>query len=278
RFLCIGKKGLPCPKPILTKNKKLQVKVKLNGVEHLVRILEYIEGILLNKVECTPKLLYQVGRITAELDEAMMDFHHEAYSTRKFPWMLELVPDIKKYLYALKDSVKEDLVTTIVKDFEGRVLSVFSNFKKGIIHGDINEQNIIVEKGDNKEYPLKGIIDFGDVNEACYLFELAIVMTYMILEAKDVEVGSYVIAGYESVRDVPIEEFRLLKICIEARLCQSLVLGAYCSLREPENSYILSTAAKGWETLNKVRSYPEDKLLERWRSIADQQKSFSKST
>nr|CAH7761092.1 unnamed protein product [Callosobruchus chinensis] len=269
----LGEKGIPCPKPIVTKNQKLQVKVKLNGVEHLVRILEYIDGILLNKVECTPNLLYQVGRIAAELDEAMKDFTHDALSNRKFPWMLELVPDIKKYLYALRDNSKEDLVSAIVNDFETRVLCVASTFKSGIIHGDINEQNIVVEKAANREYRLKGIIDFGDVNQSCYLFELAIVMTYMILEARDVEVGGYVIAGYESIKDIPNEELHLLKICIESRLCQSLVLGAYCSLREPDNSYIRSTAAKGWEILNKLRNYPEQKLLKRWKTIADQQKN-----
>nr|CAI5851914.1 unnamed protein product [Callosobruchus analis] len=188
--------------------------------------------------------------------------------------MLQLVPDLEKYLYALNDNLKADLVNKIVKDFERRVLSVASNFKSGIIHGDINEQNIIVEKVNHDEYLLRGIIDFGDVNYACYLFELAIAMTYMILEAKDVEIGGYVIAGYESVRSIPKEEFHLLKICIEARLCQSLVLGAYCSLREPDNSYIISTAVKGWEILNKLRNYPEDRLLERWRDIADQQKPY----
>ncbi|CAH1992278.1 unnamed protein product [Acanthoscelides obtectus] len=270
----LGRKRLPCPQPLLTNDRKFQVKVQLNGVYHLIRLLEYLDGTVLNKVTCTEKLLYHIGKITAELDEAMTDFHHEAYSNRnKFPWMLELAPDIKKYLHTLKDSSKVSTVREVLKEFEDRVLSVCSDFERGLIHGDINEQNILVKQLDDGEYRLKGIIDFGDVNKSCYLFEVAIVMTYMILEARDLDAGGHVIAGYGSVRKISNDEFGLLKVCVEARLCQSLVIGAYCSLREPDNPYILSTAAKGWEMLDKIRSYPEDKLLDNWRAISDPHKN-----
>lgn len=80
-----------------------------------------------------------------------------------------------------------------------------------MIHGDFNEQNILVEEKQGK-WHVKGILDFGDSHIACYIFELAITMTYMMIQGKSLDVGRYVLAGYSSVRKLPPEEFSLLKV------------------------------------------------------------------
>lgn len=99
----------------------------------------------------------------------------------------------------------------IIEEFESRVLPRISTFKKGMIHGDINEQNILVEERNGK-YQVKAILDFGDSHTGCYLFELAIMMTYMILEAKDINMGSYLLAGYLAHQKISEEEYQLLKV------------------------------------------------------------------
>ena len=52
----------------------------------------------------------------------------------------------------------------------------------GVIHGDYNEQNLLVAKNNVKsdgspyeEHDIVGVIDFGDMAETCYVYE---VMTY----------------------------------------------------------------------------------------------------
>lgn len=46
-------------------------------------------------------------------------------------------------------------------------------------------------------------------------------------------------------------------------------MGAYTSLHDPGNKYILVTAAAGWELLLKIWSESEEKVLAKWRIIAD---------
>ena len=72
----------------------------------------------------------------------------------------------------------------------------------GVIHGDYNEQNIIVrdveERDEMDGYKISGIIDFGDMQRSCYVFEVAITIMYMMVESKIVdplEVGGHVLAG-----------------------------------------------------------------------------------
>ena len=69
------------------------------------------------------------------------------------------------------------------KIFHGRMSSYFA----GVIHGDYNEQNLLVAKNSAKaddspyeEHDIVGVIDFGDMAETCYVYE---VMSYACLHS-----------------------------------------------------------------------------------------------
>lgn len=127
--------------------------------------------------------------------------------------MLDSVPQLSQFTFAVKDVTRRKIVEDIIKQFKDRVLTVREKLEKGIIHGDFNEQNIVVEKL-NEEWTIKGILDFGDSQYSCYLFELAIAITYMIIVTKNLDAAGYVIAGYSKTRSIPDIEFSLLKVCI----------------------------------------------------------------
>lgn len=112
----------------------------------------------------------------------------------------------------ISDENKRKIVSDVLEEVSKRVLPVTSQLEKVFIHGDFNEQNILVEEKDN-EWFIKGILDFGDSHYGCYLFELAIAMTYMMIQGKSVEAGGYVLAGYNSIRKIRTEEYDLLKVC-----------------------------------------------------------------
>lgn len=100
----------------------------------------------------------------------------------------------------------------IVQQFEERVLRVRDQLEAGMIHGDFNEQNILVEATADGNWRIKAILDFGDSQYSCYLYELAIAVTYMMLLKRDVLAGGHVIAGYFSVKQMSSFEFELLKV------------------------------------------------------------------
>ncbi len=65
-----------------------------------------------------------------------------------------------------------------------------------------------------------GIIDFGDIHYNYYIFELAISCMYMMIECKNMDVldaPGHVLAGYCSIRDIPPDEFTLLKVKLSLR-------------------------------------------------------------
>lgn len=99
----------------------------------------------------------------------------------------------------------------VLRDFQNKVADSSKTLKRGLIHGDINEQNILVEK-QNEVWKIKAIIDFGDSHIGYYLYELAIAIAYMIILAKNVDAGGYVLAGFSKVMALPETEYSLLKV------------------------------------------------------------------
>lgn len=67
----------------------------------------------------------------------------------------------------------------------------------------------------NGSWDIAAVLDFGDTQRSCYLFELAICICYMMLLAADsnpLEAGGHVIAGYSKIRPLPDVEFSILKV------------------------------------------------------------------
>lgn len=103
------------------------------------------------------------------------------------------------------------MILEIIEEFETKVLKNKDLFEKSIIHGDFNEQNIVVAV--NQEgWKIHGVLDFGDTQYSALVFELAIAITYMVLQDKSLDAAGYVIAGYSTVRTIPEHEYEVLKV------------------------------------------------------------------
>lgn len=126
--------------------------------------------------------------------------------------MLDSVPNLPNFIHAIRSKEKIKLVDEVLKQFETRVTHSSHKFQKGLIHGDVNEQNILVEKNERGDWKIKAIIDFGDSHIGYYLYELAIAITYMIVLAKNLDVGGYVLAGFLDVMNISETEYSLLKV------------------------------------------------------------------
>ncbi len=74
---------------------------------------------------------------------------------------------------------------------------------------------------DNPGYKIHGVIDFGDMHTAHYLFELAILLCYMMLECVKIELdplegSGYTLAGYMTKRNVSDLELKLLRVRVKS--------------------------------------------------------------
>lgn len=229
--------------------------------KYAVRLMIYRPGELLYNMKMTDKLLHKVGNFTAKIDEILVGFNHPAYDNHKTLWMLTSVPRIQQFTYAIKSSLDKQLVHDVIITFQKEVLPIMDRLEQGIIHGDVNEHNIIMSP-DGED--IAAVIDFGDCHKTCRIFELAIVLCYMILQSANVGMGRHVIEGYEKIRKLTDVEKKILKISVCARMCQSLVMGAYSYLHEPENLYLLNTQKTGWTLLKRLWPMSQKDVMQAW--------------
>ncbi|XP_015601077.1 hydroxylysine kinase [Cephus cinctus] len=229
--------------------------------KYAVRLLVYRPGILLCRATMTAELLRKVGSLAGNVDELLKKFHHPAYENHKTLWMLTSLPRLREFIYVIVNSEDRQLVVEVIEKFENDVLNRIDELDRGIIHGDLNEQNILVNENGKD---IVAVIDFADTQKSCLVFELAIATCYMMLHAQDLAMGRHVLKGYQEVRDLNKMEKSILKVCICARFCQSLVLGVYTYLNDPQNEYLLITQKNGWKLLKKLWNMNDDEVREIW--------------
>lgn len=212
-------KNIVCPKPISNVFGQYYSVETLgpNNNKHVVRLLVYIPGKVFQEVPTTDHLIYQTGEFVGRFDNAVKPFEHEAYKTHRTLWMLENIPQLKYFWFVIKDAGHLGIVEGVIELFEKKVLSNLDDFASGMIHGDFNESNILVKKGFQpkpSEYRVFGILDFGDTSFSRYVFEIAIAMTYVMIQTESIESAGLFIAGYEEVRLIPKHEKEALRVSI----------------------------------------------------------------
>ncbi|XP_053627915.2 hydroxylysine kinase-like [Cherax quadricarinatus] len=245
---------------------------------YMVKLLTFIEGKILHQVPFTKELFFECGAYLGKLDNELKDFCNEDLKSRKCLWSLESIPQLTKFVYAVKNEKQINLVQEILAAWNLNVIPEIHRLEKGVIHGDFNDQNIIVntKSGDPTTFHIDGLLDFGNIQYSCYLFEIAIAIMYQMVEVNCVppnDVGGYVLAGYLTQRNISKNDWDILKECVAARFTQSLVLGAYSHEQESGNDYLLVTAAKGWDVLSKFWKTPKEDILSRWKDIIDSYKA-----
>jgi len=263
-------------------SKKVQEKKK----KLAVRLLTFIPGKTLYAVRpWTTKHFYQCGRLLAQFMVALKDFENSTLSGRKFIWQLSSVPNIRGFLDAVKDDLNRQMCIEVIDAFDNEVVVIADKLEKGVIHGDFNEQNILVRLQGNCEeevkttqeitgsdYDVFGVIDFGDSHENPYLFDLATSIMYMMTQCEVIDpnlAGGHVLAGYKTVRDVTSVEMDILRVCVAGRYVQSLVLGAYTNQQDPSNEYVLITAKTGWRNLRRFWECSKEELYKQWAEITN---------
>ena len=258
--------------------------------EHAVRLLPFKPAGLMGGVVATADLLRQVGVATAKVSAALLAFDHPA-SHRTFIWDLAQTAAVRPLVTHLEPE-RQQLISAVLDEFESRVLPRASDLRAAVVHGDVNDQNVLVASspgGGGDE--VVGVIDFGDMCRSWLINEIAIAAAYAVIalhyETKDDEkaaagkpkalsevaacvamVSSY--ASTMKAQGMPLieAEWVVLPTLIACRIAMSLCIGAYSSAKDPTNEYLKLTLLPGLTALRNLRATPADELMRALRAGA----------
>ena len=201
-----------------------------NGATHLVRLVDYIEGVPLAEIQPQPnELLRDLGRKLGELDHALADFDHPAVH-RDFHWDLANGNRVlSEFGGLIKDANLRELVC------KAR-LEIKPGLRRTVIHGDANDYNVLV---DPERMTVVGVIDFGDMVYSYTVGNLAVAIAYVVLDKSDpVAAAREVVEGYVSRFALMGDELEVLWPMVLLRLSMSVCLAAYQQQQRPENEYL----------------------------------------
>jgi 4-aminobutyrate aminotransferase-like enzyme/Ser/Thr protein kinase RdoA (MazF antagonist) len=255
--------AFPVPHPLETVDGRLMATVPgADGLVHFVRLLTHIPGGLLVDVKPqTEALLAESGRLFGRLDAALLNFSHPAME-RDLHWYLDQAPEtLAKYAGTIQDPHKRALVDQFLARFMAEVKPLLNRLRRGVIHGDGNDHNILVSTAGDGPRHVAGVIDFGDVVHTCIVFEPAILAAYLMLDKEDpLAAAVSVIGGYHEELPLTEQEVALLPALIAIRLCISVSLSAFQQAQEPDNPYLSVSERPAWKMLACLAEMPPGML------------------
>jgi len=229
-----------------------------DGREHFVRLLSYLAGEPLVFVSPQPPhLLWETGHLLGRLDAALAGFAHPAMH-RDLHWDLQhAAATINQYGAAVREPGQQALVALFLARYEAEVTPRLADLRRGVIHSDGNDHNLLVTRGAGGQMRISGLIDFGDMVHAPLVFEPAIAAAYLLLDkAEPLGAAARVAAGYHTALPLAGEEIDLLPALIAIRLCISVCLSAHQKALEPDNPYLSVSEAPAWRALARLAQVP----------------------
>ena len=245
---------LPVPRVIRTVDGEMSRAVQgPDGARHIVRLLSYLPGLILDGVEHTPALLRDVGAHVARLGLALRGFYHPA-AGHVLLWDLKQAPALRGNCRAIPDETLRGDIEAVLDHFADRILPRLDGMRAQIIHNDANGSNVLVHADDRAR--VAGIIDYGDMVHGALILDLAVAVAGIVLRKDDpVAAMCHVAAGYDAVTPLEGDELDLLHDLVITRMAVEALIGAW-RIANPtgEAAELPGFAAAAGAAFNKLRA------------------------
>ena len=230
-----------------------------DGQEHRVRLLTHLPGsVLADARPHSPALLRDLGARLAQLDRALEGFTHTAAERPEFFWNLERAPQIvRARLESIEDPTRRIMVERVLEQWDEVVAPALASLRRGVIHNDANDHNVLVGDPGPEGRSVTGFIDFGDMLEGPVACDLAIAVAYAMLGKRHpLAACAQVVAGYNDVLALTEPELEVIFPLACARLAASVCLSAERRATEPQSDYLMISEAPAWEALERIADVP----------------------
>ena len=217
--------------------------VLVNGTNHFVRLVTYLEGTPMGNVKRhSSEMMFDLGYKLGKLDEALQDFDHPALH-RDFHWDftsgLEIV---RKNVKLVRDKKMRSMVFELTTRFERFTFPLLPRLRKSTIYNDANDFNVLVGNGTDiysRNQSVTGFIDLGDMVHGYTVGDLAIAIAYAILDKpQPLQVAAEIVKGYHSAFALKETEIAALFGLVTLRLCMSVCIAAEQQKSQPDNEYL----------------------------------------
>lgn len=260
--------SLPIPGVIHSNDGRSYVMVKHRNRTHVVRVLTWLKGTVINDEMPNDQLALLLGRMMASIGLVLRDFDHPGSGVYSL-WDMKHAHQLRELLSFVDDSAVRDIAVHTLDRFDTNVQPVLERLRTQVIHNDMNPGNVLLDEASPQK--ISGIIDFGDLVKSPLIMDLAIASAYQLSNGEDPLTGVLpLIGGYHSVCPLEPIEMELLPDLIRTRLITSLLINSYRMTVFPENrDYLMISRKSVLSSLLGLSGYDDKTALERVRLACD---------
>ena len=256
--------NLPVPRVVRTKTDTVTEWVEdARGARHMVRVLTYLSGTILDEAEFSNGLLRDFGASMARLDRALRGFFHPD-ARNPHPWDLRTAPEMRLHTRHIEDPSIRCYVEAVLDHFADVILPGLGALRHQVIHADAHAANILV---DADQAHVCGILDFGDMHFAPLVDELAIMADVTSnREVDHTEMLAQAATGYDSVLSLEEDEVDILYDLVLTRLALGSVVIAWRKAETPDQpAYLLELEPAQWSEIDKLMTVGREEVRDRIR-------------
>ncbi len=229
-----------------------------DGQLHRLRVVEYLEGDLLADVRPRSlSLLYDLGRRMADLDSALGAYPDHPPARIDFEWALGRSGLVMERCLDLFQGEQLELIRSVHQGWLAREPD-FLGLGSQVIHGDVNDHNILVSPPGDGPRKISGIIDLGDAHSAPRVFDLGIAIAYAILGTDDPLMSmAAMVRGFHDRTPLSEDEADVVFSLARARLGASVSISAWRRHQSAKvDEYALVTERPAWDMIRTLDRVP----------------------
>jgi homoserine kinase type II len=195
-LLFLRKHGFPCPQPLADRKGRYY---RESGGKCL-SVYRYYDGHPASQTRITAPQLENIGRVLADLHTIGKSYKKGIENRFSF----ERVADVYGEVRGRLPSYFKRIVRTLDDEVEYLQSYLESKLPKGIIHGDLFHDNVIV-KGEK----VVAVLDFEAACRGKFIFDLATAVNALCFDGENYQLKRFeaLIAGYESLRALSLAEW-----------------------------------------------------------------------
>lgn len=234
-----------------------------DGTKRLVRLLTYIDGIILDSTTSSSSEREKIGQILGRLRLAMENFKHPG-ETRRLAWDIQHLHELAPLLNEIENSEHKKLLTVGFDKFI-EMTTDLNQLRRQVLHNDFSRSNLVVDH--DYQYFVKGIIDFGDVVKTAIAIDVSTALLNQLPQTPQEDAFAPcrdILRGYLKIADLNQRELVLLPYLIMGRVIARALLSLLRAKIFQQNAkYILRNTQQGWWQLQWLLSRSNSELIDK---------------
>lgn len=249
RYIRQQDETLPVPRVVPTQSGEPFTQVLgASGTAHLVRVVTFLPGMLLEEAEQTAETWRNVGRFMARTDLALRGFFHPQ-ARQELLWDVTQCERLRAHTVHIDNARARDMTEQILDRMVIDVMPHLRQLRHQVIHNDGHGENVLVNLDRPQE--VCGLLDFGDMVFAPLVQEIAIAVDVRRLPLPELlaKIGAMA-AGYDSLLPLEAEEIDTIYDLVLARQAVTATIIAWRKAITPDQPAFLLDGEQGcWETM-----------------------------